>query len=164
MSDVEIMSGYVSGIIGRVTELHAAYYNEYWSFGLAFEAIVATELSEFFQRYDTHSDRFWTASVEGRPEGCIAIDGSDGDGAEAHLRWFIVSDALRGTGTGNTLIQTALDFCRARDFERIYLWTFEGLSAARHLYEKAGFNCVYQSKGTQWGSEVHEQRFELRLT
>jgi hypothetical protein len=43
------------------------------------------------------------------------------------------------------------------------LWTFEGLNAARHLYEKHGFRVTRQQLGNQWGSEVNEQRFELLL-
>ena len=81
----------------------------------------------------------------------------------AHLRWFIVSEALRGKGAGNRLIETAVDFCRRKRYSRVYLWTFEGLDAARHLYERAGFVLVEQHRGKQWGSEVTEQRFELRI-
>jgi GNAT superfamily N-acetyltransferase len=75
-----------------------------------------------------------------------------------------MSDALRGRSIGNQLINTAITFCRKKGYERVYLWTFEGLSVARHLYEKAGFTLVEQHTGTQWGTEVNEQRFELRLT
>jgi len=52
--------------------------------------------------------------------------------------------------------------CRARQYDRVYLDTFEGLVAARHLYEKFGFRLVHERSGTQWGAEVVEQRFELR--
>jgi len=46
---------------------------------------------------------------------------------------------------------------------RTVLWTFEGLHAARHLYEKSGFQLVEQYRGTQWGTEVNEQQFLLQL-
>ena len=58
----------------------------------------------------------------------------------------------------------AINFCQEKKYGRIYLWTFEGLPAARHLYEKAGFKLAEEHKGTQWGSEVNEQRFECVLT
>ena len=163
MSDVEMRSGYVPGSIGRVAELHAAYYHKHWGFGRLFEAKVAIELTEFLNRCDETRDGFWTASLAGRIEGSITIDGSHAAGDGAHLRWIIMSDALRGKGIGNRLINTAIDFCRDRGYKRVYLWTFEGLSAARHLYEKTGFELVEQRRGTQWGTEVNEQRFELRL-
>ena len=43
------------------------------------------------------------------------------------------------------------------------LWTFAGLDAARRLYERAGFRLAEERRGTQWGIEVTEQRFELCL-
>lgn len=163
MPDVEITRGYIPGSIGRVAELHGIYYHEHWGFDLFFEAKVATELAEFLGRYNEQRDGFWTASLEGRIEGSITIDGIQAGGEGAHLRWLIVSDALRGRGIGDRLISTTVDYCRNRGYRQVYLWTFEGLHAARHLYEKLGFRLVEEHIGTQWGKEVNEQRFELRL-
>ncbi len=75
-----------------------------------------------------------------------------------------MSEALRGKGAGNRLIETAMRFCRAKVYNKIYLWTFDRLGAARHPSEKAGFKLVEVHKGTQWGTEVIEQRFECYLT
>ena len=118
-------------------------------------------MAEFLGRYNEDQDGIWTVSSEGRIEGSIIIDGIHAKHEGAHLRWFIVSDRLRGKGAGNMLIQTAIDFCRNKNYERIYLWTFEELRAARHLYEKYGFQITEQHKGRQWGKVVKEQRFEL---
>ncbi len=163
MPDVELTRGYVPGSIGRVTELHATYYHEHWGFNVFFESKVATGLAEFLGRYDEKRDGFWTASLEGHIEGSITIDGIRAGSEDAHLRWFIVSDALRGRGIGAWLISTAIDFCRNTGYRKVYLWTFEGLHAARHLYEKSGFRLLEERIGTQWGKEVNELRFELRL-
>ena len=162
MNDIELC-GYVPGAIGRVAELHATYYHKNWNFGLFFESKVAKELSEFLCRFDEIRDGFWSALLEGRVEGSITIDGIHTEREGAHLRWFIMSDVLRGRGIGNRLINAAIDFCRIKGHKRVYLWTFEGLDAARHLYEKSGFKFVEQHRGTHWGTEVNEQRFELRL-
>jgi GNAT superfamily N-acetyltransferase len=163
MRDVQIIRGYVPGSIGRVAELHGTYYHEHWGFGLFFEAKVATELAAFWGRYDEQKDGFWIALAGGRIEGSITIDGAHSATEGAHLRWFILSDGLRGQGIGNKLISQAVGFCRSRGYRRIYLWTFEGLGAARHLYEKNGFRLVEQHEGSQWGRKVNEQRFELEL-
>ena len=163
MGDVEIHKDYVPGAIGRVIELHGTYYHAHWRFGAFFEAKVASELAEFIWRYDAQRDGFWTAVVDGHVEGSLTIDGVHAAHKGAHLRWFIMSDALRGMGVGNPLMRTAVDFCRNNKYTRVYLWTFEGLHAARHLYEKAGFALVEHHRGTQWGTEVTEQRFELHL-
>jgi GNAT superfamily N-acetyltransferase len=161
--DGDIVEGYVPGCIGRVVELHGTYYHEHWGFGVFFEARMATEIAALFGRYDSARDGFWTASLEGRVEASIAIDGLKAAEEGAHLRWFIVSDALRGRGVGNRLLDTAVSFCRERGYPSVDLWTFEGLDAARHLYEKAGFRLVGQQRGQQWGTPVTEQHFALKL-
>lgn len=163
MLGIEIVKGYIPGAIGRVAELHGLYYAEHWAFGSYFEGKVATAMAEFFGRYDEERDGYWTVSVGGRVEGSIAIDGIHAENEGAHLRWFIMSDVLRGQGVGNRLMDMAIEFCRARNYRKVYLWTFAGLDAARHLYEKAGFELVEQFTGTQWGTAVEEQRFELVL-
>ena len=91
------------------------------------------------------------------------IDGLHAEIEGAHLRWFIVSDALRGTGMGSKLINTAIEYCRQQEYTRVYLHTFEGLDAAKHLYEKSGFQLIEQHTGTQWGTEVNEQKFLLEI-
>lgn len=158
-----LLSRYTPSCIGRITELHASYYARHAGFGLAFEARVAREMTDFCERFDPARDGLWLAEVDGRIEGSIAIDGRLGrDEAGAHLRWFIVSDALRGQGAGRALLQAATDFVDACGYGRTVLDTFAGLDAARHLYEAAGFRLVAQAPGAQWGREVNEQRFERR--
>jgi GNAT superfamily N-acetyltransferase len=164
MPDVQLVNRYVPGVMGRVTELHAAYYAEHWDFGQFFEVQVATEMATFLERYDERRDALWVALAAGRIEGSIAVDGSRATTDGAHLRWFIVSDALRGQGVGQRLMVSALAFCRERGYERVYLWTFEGLEAARHIYERSGFRLAEQKRGDRWGREVNEQRYELRTT
>jgi GNAT superfamily N-acetyltransferase len=163
MSKLKITSGYIPCSIGRVVELHGTYYHTHWGFGPFFESKVAAEMAEFIGRYDKHQDGFWTVSLEGHIEGSIIIDGIHAKDKGAHLRWFIVSDKLRGKGAGNLLIQKAIDFCRNKQYGHVYLWTFGGLHAARHLYEKYGFQLLEQQEGQQWGKVVTEQRFELAI-
>ena len=162
-AQLTIVRGYVPGAIGRIAELHAIYYARHWRFGLFFEAKVATELARFLESYDEKRDGIWLALKDGRVEGGIVIDGSHAHTEGAHLRWFILSEKLHGLGTGRGLIGRAVEFCRSREYPMAYLWTFEGLHAARRLYEAAGFRLIHQQRGAQWGTEVNEQRFECRF-
>jgi GNAT superfamily N-acetyltransferase len=159
---VAVAKGYRPGAIGRIAELHAAYYHREAAFGLYFESRVARELAEFCERYDDSRDGLWLAMNGSDVEGSIAIDGLGAHERGAHLRWFISSDRVRGSGAGTALLSSAMAFCRSQRYPFVYLWTFEGLDAARHLYEKFGFCLVHQQRGSQWGVEVNEQRFELR--
>src|SRR5262245_9438003 len=72
----------------------------HWGFGPLFEAQIARGLAEFFGRYDELRDAFWMAAVSEQVEGSITIDGAHAADTGAHLRWFIMSDALRGKGVG----------------------------------------------------------------
>jgi GNAT superfamily N-acetyltransferase len=157
------LSGYIPGAIGRIAELHGTYYSKHWGFDLFFESKVAIELSEFLRRFDEARDGFWVASIEEKIVGSIAIDGVHGDSKGAHLRWFIVAPEIQGQGIGKMLIKETVEFCRKKEFGRIYLWTFAGLDPARHLYEKFGFRLCEEHEGNQWGRTVTEQRFELIL-
>ncbi len=159
----KIHKGCLPGSIGRVAEMHGKYYADNWQFGPFFEAKVATELSEFITRYNPERDAFWTVVQDGRVEGSITIDGIHAQDAGAHLRWFIMSNVLRGQGFGMRLLHEATTFCKARNYPRIYLWTFAGLYAARKLYEKVGFVLIHEQTGKQWGTEVTEQKFILEL-
>lgn len=155
--------GYIPGLIGRVSELHAKYYSKYWNFGHYFEAKVATEISSYIMNYNKLKDRIWSLSAAGNIEGSITIEGTSENKNTAHLRWFIISDELRGKGAGNYLMEQAIFFCKEVGFEKVYLWTFHGLAPARHLYKKFGFELVEEHSGEQWGITVTEQRFESVL-
>lgn len=156
-------AGYRPGAIGRVVELHGAYYHRVWGFGAFFEARVARDLAAFCAAFQEGRDGLWLVVLGGRVEGSIALDGSHAEASGAHLRWFILSDALRGKGWGHALLDAALAFARGRGYRRVHLDTFQGLDAARHLYEQAGFQLVGAAEGEQWGTRVMEQRFELHL-
>ena len=154
-----ISEGYAPGCIGRVAQLHAAFYSVSNGFGVEFEAKVANEMSQFCLAYASARDGIWLARCP-EVEGSVIVDGSRAEEDGAHLRWFITSDKLRGQRVGRQLLEQALAFSDARGYRRVYLWTFEGLEAARHLYESCGFKLVKERLGKQWGTTVNEQRFE----
>lgn len=160
MKNIEKVTGYIPGIIGRVAQLHASYYSSHWGFGKYFEAKVAGELSNFISSYNPAKDCIISLSINGEVEGSISIDGTSEDENVAHLRWFIVSDKLRGEGAGNILLKQAIQFCKESGYSSVYLWTFKGLHSAKHLYEKYGFKLTEERTGEQWGSTVTEQRFD----
>jgi ribosomal protein S18 acetylase RimI-like enzyme len=157
------LDGYRPGALAGIVALHAAYYAREWRFGLPFEAKVAGELAEFSSRMDPSSDLFLAAYRSGELIGSVVVDQSGGGPMGAHLRWFIVSEAARGTGLGRRLIDVAMAHCDARGFECVWLTTFAGLDAARALYERHGFVLVSEADRDQWSGGVREQLFERRL-
>ena len=152
-----IREGYLPGCIGDIASLHARYYAQASGFGVYFERKVATELAEFAQGLPAAGRNMWLYVDNGRTLASIVVDGDLAAG-QAHLRWFIVDESLRGMGVGRALLARAMAFVDAH-YAETYLWTFKGLDAARHLYEAAGFTLTQASEGQQWGSVVVEQRF-----
>lgn len=160
--DSEITHGWSPGLIGEVVRAHATYYAREWRFGAPFETKVAREMADFVDRYCPDRDRIFRADGSGSLLGTLTIDGGDPAlrPSEAHLRWFIVTDEARGTGLGRRLMAAATAFLDAAGYRSCYLTTFEGLGAARRLYEGAGFSLVSEAPSTTWGTQVVEQRFE----
>jgi DNA-binding MarR family transcriptional regulator/GNAT superfamily N-acetyltransferase len=155
-----IVEGYRPGCIGDIASLHARFYAKHAGFGVYFERKVASELAAFAQTLPAKGKALWLVLEGERTLGSIVIDG-DPDTRVAHLRWFIIGDALRGSGMGRELMSRAMAFADAH-YDETYLWTFKSLDAARHLYESFGFGLAEEAQGEQWGTTVIEQRFTRR--
>jgi GNAT superfamily N-acetyltransferase len=156
---IEVVEGYRPGAIAAIAGLHIHYYAREWGFGLPFEAKVASECASFLQRYDAAQDRIWLVLSDGRIEGSLVMDHAPGElpFEGLHLRWFIMSDALRGTGAGRKLMRLAVGFADETAGGKVWLTTFRGLEAARRLYEDFGFSLADETEGETWGRTVHEQ-------
>lgn len=77
-----------------------------------------------------------------------------------HLRGFIVDENVRGGGVGKKLLDAAVKWADERGFEETHLWTFEGLRAARRLYEGRGFGLRDEERRVMWeGRELLVQHF-----
>ena len=163
MGDIRF-TGYEPGSLADVVKLHATYYAREWNFGMAFETKVASEMAAFLSRYDVRTDLFLCAYDAEIMLGSITIVGEDGQTEGAHLRWFVVNDAARGKGIGRALMSRAMNFCRERAMNRVYLTTFAGLEAASHLYTAFGFHLQREEDKDQWQGGVREQRFECDLS
>lgn len=158
-----IQPGYRPTALGRIIEMHAAYYSQLAGFGQFFECKVASELATFVSRLEGSKNGLWLALQGQRVLGSVAIDVETGRHPTGHLRWFILDEDARGLGLGRQLLAAALDHCDRLGLKTSYLWTFSGLDAARHLYESAGFRLVKELRARQWGQEVSEQKFVRKI-
>ncbi len=163
-AEIEVHEGYRSGVIASVTHLHASFYSKNYEFGAVFERKVATEMSEFMARIDKPINTTFSAYQGDELLGSVSIDGEDLGEGISHLRWFIVNPRAQGMGIGNLLLDKATSYVDQIAVDRTRLWTFKGLDAARHLYEKHGFKLTHETPGTQWGKEVIEQEYVRKRT
>ncbi|WP_331232380.1 GNAT family N-acetyltransferase [Natronorarus salvus] len=166
----EIQTGYIPGALGCIIELHETYYSEYWNLDYEFSREVAVELAEFLGRYNEADNRLWLAmsdpNDEGEQEvmGSLVIDGGHSNGEEgARIRWVILAPELHGQGLGRELMNRAMAFCTEAGYDRVYLWTYEGLEAARQLYEEHDFILVEDVTRHNWGPELTYQKLERTL-
>jgi len=153
------LDGYRPGALAGVVALNARYYASHWGFGIAFETKVAGELAQFLPRMREGEDLFLNAYEGEDLVGSITLDASGGGPDGAHLRWFIVAEAARGSGLGSRLMREAM---RRVDAQGLPAWltTFAGLDPARRLYERHGFALAGESESDQWQGGVREQRFQ----
>lgn len=149
------------GDIGAIIHLHGTLYAEGYGFDHTFEPYVAIPLGEFMNNR-TEKDRLWIVEKEKKVMGSVAIVSCPGNMAQ--LRWLILHPDLQGCGIGRRLVQGALDFCRTRQYESVFLWTIDFLGAALKLYTSAGFRLTETRTHRIWGRELTEERYELKLT
>lgn len=159
-SELQI-DGYRPGALGHVILLHTAYFGTRWSFGGDYEAALTRDLGNFACAFDPEWDGFWGAYVGDALVGSSAVDGSSGD---AEIRWYMLSEEMRGRGVGWRLLGSALHFCREKGYRRAFLNTVAGLAQARRLYESAGFKLIAERPDDSWGVTVNVQTMELDLT
>jgi uncharacterized protein YbbK (DUF523 family)/GNAT superfamily N-acetyltransferase len=128
----------------------------------AWAAYVTDGVHDLARRFDPERDCLLILEKNGVPGGSIAIVHENG--MTAKLRFFFLKPELRGRGAGRKLFEAALDFCRRKKYKRVYLWTFDRLDAARHLYAGAGFRLTETQENDTWSSAVLlEERWELLL-
>lgn len=149
------------GDASSVAFLHGTLYSEEYALDSTFELEVGQGIMEFVAQFDPEWDGFWVAEAGDDVVGAIVIVHR---GRElAQLRWFILRPAYRGLGVGRKLMTCALDFCRDKQFKKVFLWTFDELHAAIHLYRSLGFKRTETKTHRRWGRDLTEECYELDL-
>lgn len=95
------------------------------------------------------------AEREGRVEGAVTFFPDAGQAHQGHwpagagaIRLLAVRPASRGWGYGVRLTQACLNRARELGIGTIYLYTGTFMEAARHIYEKLGFQRAPEFDGT----------------
>jgi len=89
--------------------------------------------------------------LTGRPAVGVAVlrfrTSTWGAETEAYLAEFYVQPAQRGRGIGTAFLDDVIEHARARGATYLDLNTSESDEAARHVYEKRGFDC-HEGRGS----------------
>lgn len=144
-----------------ITRQLALYAAEYGFTSDTWIAYLTSGVQDFMKTFNSARDCMYIAERCCVPCGCIAITHA-GD-RTAQLRFYFIEKELRGNGAGRRLIDRAIRFCRDVKYERVFLWTFSTLDAARHLYEDKGFRITDTHVNEEWGGLILEEKWEMEL-
>jgi DNA-binding MarR family transcriptional regulator/GNAT superfamily N-acetyltransferase len=144
------------GDLGWVVQRHGVRYAEEYGFDATFEGLVATIVGEYAgPSADAAHQNAWIAELDGEPVGCVFCM-RKGDEV-AQLRLLLVEPSARGAGVGTALVERCLQFAASAGYREIMLWTNDVLTAARRLYERAGFRLEYEGPRPNFGVHLTEQ-------
>jgi DNA-binding MarR family transcriptional regulator/GNAT superfamily N-acetyltransferase len=149
------------GDFGWIVKRHAELYTEEYGWTEPFEGLCAQIVADFVNKYDAKRERCWIAEMRGEKVGSVMLV-KDSAGV-ARIRMLLVDPKARGLGLGARLIDECIRFARRAGYKKITLWTHRVLTAARHIYQKAGFKLMRSERHRSWGRPVDSEHWELEL-
>jgi len=156
-----VLRGPRHGDFGWIVARHAEFYAQEYGWGDPFEGLCAGIVADFVNKFDRKRERCWIAEMDGENVGCVMLAKDSND--VARIRLLLVDPKARGLGLGARLIDECVKFARATGYKQITLWTHSVLTAARHIYEKAGFTLTSSEKRHSWGKDVVAEFWDLEL-
>jgi len=149
------------GDFGWIVSRHAELYAQEYGWSEPFEGLCAGIVADFANKNDPNRERCWIAEMNGENVGCVMLV-KDNDEV-ARVRLLLVDPKARGLGLGARLVEECVNFAREAGYKRVTLWTHSVLTAARHIYEKAGFTLTSSEKRHTWGKDVVAEYWDLDL-
>jgi DNA-binding MarR family transcriptional regulator/GNAT superfamily N-acetyltransferase len=150
------------GDMGWVVQRHGELYWREYRYDERFEALVAKIAGDFIENLDPARERCWIAERDGENVGSVFLVKKSK--TVSKLRLLLVEPSARGLGIGGRLVSECVRFAREAGYRKVMLWTQSELTAARAIYQKAGFELVGKKRHESWSRKdlVSETR-ELTL-
>ncbi len=149
------------GDFGWIVSRHAELYAQEYGWSEPFEGLCAGIVADFANKNDPNRERCWIAEMNGENVSCVMLV-KDNDEV-ARVRLLLVDPKARGLGLGARLVEECVTFARQAGYKRVTLWTHSVLTAARHIYEQAGFTLTSSEKRHTWGKDVVAEYWDLDL-
>jgi DNA-binding MarR family transcriptional regulator/N-acetylglutamate synthase-like GNAT family acetyltransferase len=150
-----------AGDYGWIVARHAVLYAQEYQWGDGFEGVCAQIVADFINKFDPRCERGWIAERHGEPVGAVLLAKDSPE--VARIRLLLVEPSARGLGIGKHLVEECIEFARQCGYRRITLWTHSVLTAARRIYENAGFRLTSSEPRKSWGQDVVSEHWDLEL-
>ena len=151
----------VPGDFGWIVKRNGELYAQEYGWKSPFEGVCAQIVADFANGHDPKRERCWIAELDGENVATVMLV-KDKPGV-ARLRLLLVDPKARGLGLGARLVDECIRFARRAGYKEITLWTHSVLTAARHIYEMAGFKLMRSEPHKSWGRPVVSEHWDLQL-
>jgi DNA-binding MarR family transcriptional regulator/GNAT superfamily N-acetyltransferase len=149
------------GDFGWIVKRHAELYAQEYGWGAPFEGVCAQIVADFINTFDDKRERCWIAELDDENVGSIML-AKDSDSV-ARIRLLLVDPKARGLGLGRHLTDECIRFARTAGYRKMTLWTHSVLTAARHIYQQAGFQLMRSEQHESWGRPVVSEHWDLEF-
>jgi DNA-binding MarR family transcriptional regulator/GNAT superfamily N-acetyltransferase len=151
----------VPGDFGWIVKRHAELYAREYGWVAPFEGVCAQIVADFVNNRDPKRECCWIAEMAGGRVGTVML--VKDSATVARIRLLLLEPSARGIGLGARLVDECIRFARRAGYKKITLWTHSVLTAARHIYEKAGFKLMRTERHKSWGRAVVSEHWGLEL-
>jgi DNA-binding MarR family transcriptional regulator/GNAT superfamily N-acetyltransferase len=151
----------VPGDFGWIVTRHAEIYAQEYGWVAPFEGVCAQIVADFVNNHDRKRERCWIAELGSERIGTVMLAKDSAN--VARIRLLLLEPEARGIGLGARLVDECVRFARRAGYKKITLWTHSVLTAARHIYQKAGFKLMRTERHRSWGKPVVSEHWDLAL-
>jgi DNA-binding MarR family transcriptional regulator/GNAT superfamily N-acetyltransferase len=151
----------VPGDFGWIVTRHAELYAQEYGWVAPFEGVCAQIVADFVNNHDRKRERCWIAELGSERIGTVMLAKDSAN--VARIRLLLLEPEARGIGLGARLVDECVRFARRAGYKKITLWTHSVLTAARHIYQKAGFKLMRTERHRSWGKPVVSEHWDLAL-
>jgi DNA-binding MarR family transcriptional regulator/GNAT superfamily N-acetyltransferase len=152
-----------AGDLGWVVHRHDALYSSEYGWNQRFMALVSRVVADYVESYDPARDCCWIAELNGKRVGSVFVTKDPARPGVAKLRLLFVERAARGHGIGRRLVDECTRFARDAGYHTISLWTNSVLTAARKIYQEAGYHLVKEEPNEMFGPKLTAETWEMPL-